>query len=198
MRLTHAITGLAILISLLSGCASPQKVVARGTPVSKELGYVGGLFVQKNFADVTGFTLTNLDTKQEFEIPFVSSYDKFNAVPLDEKWITETNVIALSPGKYAVTHWFEYNVVSHGRNGRNEFPSAIKEHIFSIEPGKLAFLGKFEGDHEYYGARARGIGQIPVGSRTHAALFPNFVASILHRNSHASLSSGVLPKSAGI
>ena len=145
MRFVNTLAVLAAI--LLSGCASPQKVVTSGTPISKERGYVGGLFVQKVYPDVTGFTLTNVDTKQEFEIPFVSSAEKFKSVPREQKWVTETIVINVPPGKYAVTHWFQYHIVSHGRNVRNEFPPTVKEQTFQVEPGKMIFLGKFVGDY---------------------------------------------------
>jgi hypothetical protein len=147
MRFTHIFATLAAIACLLSGCASPQKVVTSGTPISKERGYVGGIFVQKNYPDVTGFTLTNVDTRQEIEIPFVSSFEKFKSAPREQQWITETIVIDVPPGRYAVTHWFQYNIVTHARNFRNVFPAAVKEQTFQVEPGKMMFLGKFVGDY---------------------------------------------------
>ncbi|MYM21935.1 hypothetical protein GTP46_04625 [Duganella sp. FT135W] len=146
MRFTHTLAALVAISCLLSGCASPQKVVASGAPISKDRGYVGGLFVQKVVADVTGFTLTNVDTKQEFEIPFVSGVEKFKSVPREQKWVIETIVIDIPPGKYAVTHWFQYQISTNARNIRHEFSAAVKQKTFIVEPGKMMFLGKFAGD----------------------------------------------------
>jgi len=146
MRFTNRLAALVAISYLLVGCASPEKVVTRGAPISKDRGYVGGLFVQKVVADVTGFTLTNLDTKQEFEIPFVSGVEKFRSIPREQKWVTETIVIEIPPGKYAVTHWFQYQISTNGRNSRHEFPLAVRNQTFIVGPGKMMFLGKFGGD----------------------------------------------------
>jgi hypothetical protein len=142
----------SLLVCVLAGCATSEKIVSSNTVPSSSVGYVGGNFTVGKPTFTSAFVLVNQATSVEYVL-------SFSTIAGVEAGHQETSLIALPPGTYRATHWIVYNSYwgpsSGGREGKKEISSGPLTKSFTVKSNEVVFLGKFYAE---YGSASSFIG----------------------------------------
>jgi hypothetical protein len=131
MKFRFAWLGAAIVL-LLTGCVSPQSYVAPETAPSTTKGYVAGMFSGEgpNF----GFGLVNIESKQEYLLPF---YGQGFTIGAREERV---RLIEVPAGDYVLEYWATFASLTNERLTRKNFSP---QKIITVKPGRGTFIGRY-------------------------------------------------------
>lgn len=129
---------------------APKIILQTDMPPSSQphsdAGYVAGRYTLEKKVFATAFVLTNLQTSQEYVLPFTSKSDY-------SEGNTETGLVALPPGQYKATHWIVYNTFWGPNAGGREFKQPIADSNFTapfaLKAGEVVSLGRFVASNEW-------------------------------------------------
>lgn len=132
-------TGLALLLGLLTGCATIEPAVQTTAKPETGMAYVAGQFSRSNSGGFA-FVLQNLDSNAEYSM----SLGEDGTWPKDVK--DQVLAVKLPPGRYAVKQWFTYGTLTKERSRSHAVSNTELSRPFQVGSGSVLFLGGFSAD----------------------------------------------------
>ena len=131
--------GLALLLGLLTGCATIEPAVQTTAKPETGMAYVAGQFSRSNSGGFA-FVLQNLDSNAEYSM----SLGEDGTWPKDVK--DQVLAVKLPPGRYAVRQWFTYGTLTKERSRSHAVSNTELSRPFQVASGSVLFLGGFSAD----------------------------------------------------
>lgn len=123
----------------LSGCApiaSIEPILEKTVAPSEGFAYISGSFTRVNSGGFA-FTITNLQTKQEYGLPLGED----GLLPKD---VTK-NIVAIKvpPGRYKVDNWYPYGTLTKEKHATFKIYNPWLSKPFEVRKDSVIFLGDF-------------------------------------------------------
>lgn len=130
--------GVLSALALLSGCVSVHPVVQQ-TAIPKSVnGYVAGVFSASG-AYSYGLGIVSMNGNDETVLPFYGNSTSTRGN------LEQVSMIEIPAGRYRISSWLTFDRLTHERHTRNALSASIRELQFEVKPGRVTYIGKFEG-----------------------------------------------------
>lgn len=137
-RLVKVVIVLSLI--LVVGCVSPSAQLDPMVEIADDKGYITGIF--SGAGKSVGFGITNLDTGEEFFLPFyVKTYADIAPYATPKK-PENIPMIEVPPGHYELSYWQIYESAFNSTGPKNMLGGKTRE--FDVEAGGVFFVGKYE------------------------------------------------------
>ncbi len=138
-RMSALLTAVAFV---LTGCVSPEPLVAPASKPDPSSGYVGGIFSK---ADGRLIELKEIHSHNKYGLQLFDENDHSSGMRMAGDDSPEfVRLIAVPPGTYHLEDWFNYDTTFNKRNGApTDFPDSWKSMEFEVKPGRVTVIGRF-------------------------------------------------------
>jgi hypothetical protein len=127
---------LPLVATLLVACANIQPALDRSTKANPTSGYIAGQFTSPRSG--WAFVLREIETGKEVQMA-LSADPRTPAAVRDH-----TVALEVPPGRYLVTHFFGYAVLTKEAGPRYPVDSSLLQKSFAVQAGKVIHLGDIE------------------------------------------------------